>query len=134
MAVNLEGRRLAGLTRISTAVRAAVEEALHRILTPRRSVDVLREVRYFSGRAMTSRAGPRLPRLGGRTCCLLVCPGVPYADMLLQAKVDRDGLIISGRPPHMPEGVTAACGWQLRGLTGLLVCHRDHSSASRLAA
>ena len=44
VAVNLEGRRLAGFTRISTAVRAAVEEALHRILTPRRSVDVLREV------------------------------------------------------------------------------------------
>ncbi len=44
VAVNLEGRRLAGFTRIGTAVRAAVEEALHRILTPRRSVDVLREV------------------------------------------------------------------------------------------
>lgn len=44
MAVNLEGRRLAGFTRIGTTVRAAVEEALHRILTPRRSVDVLREV------------------------------------------------------------------------------------------
>ena len=42
--MNLEGRRLAGFTRIGTAVRAAVEEALHRILTPRRSVDVLREV------------------------------------------------------------------------------------------
>ncbi|KAK9832611.1 hypothetical protein WJX81_003505 [Elliptochloris bilobata] len=50
VAVNLEGRRLAGFTRIGTAVRAAVEEALHRILTPRRSVDILREVRQAKAR------------------------------------------------------------------------------------
>ena len=32
-------------TRVSTAVRAAVEAALTRILTPKRSIDILREVR-----------------------------------------------------------------------------------------
>jgi len=59
VAANLEGRRLASFTRIGTAVRAAVEEALHRILTPRRSIDVLREVRALDG-------GPA--RHGGARC------------------------------------------------------------------
>ena len=38
------GQKLAGFTRISSAVRAAVEGALTRILTPRRSIDVLRDI------------------------------------------------------------------------------------------
>ncbi len=44
---NLEGRALGSLTRVSTAVRTAVEAALTRILTPKRSIDVLREARLF---------------------------------------------------------------------------------------
>lgn len=45
MATSLEGRKLASFTRVSTAVQQAVEEALTRILTPKRSIDVLREVK-----------------------------------------------------------------------------------------
>ena len=50
VAATLEGQRLGSFTRVATAVRAAFEEALTRILTPRRSVDVLREVRAARGR------------------------------------------------------------------------------------
>lgn len=42
---SLEGRALGSLQRVSTAVRAALEQALTRILTPARSIDILREVR-----------------------------------------------------------------------------------------
>ena len=45
VASNLVGKRLESFTRISSAVRKAVEEALTRILTPRRSIDVMREVK-----------------------------------------------------------------------------------------
>ncbi|EFN56873.1 hypothetical protein CHLNCDRAFT_21935 [Chlorella variabilis] len=45
VATSLEGRKLASFTRVSTAVQQAVEEALTRILTPKRSIDVLREVK-----------------------------------------------------------------------------------------
>ena len=45
VAASLEGRKLASFTRVSTAVQQAVEEALTRILTPKRSIDVLREVK-----------------------------------------------------------------------------------------
>lgn len=45
VATSLEGQRLASFTRVSTAVQQAVEEALTRILTPKRSIDVLREVK-----------------------------------------------------------------------------------------
>ena len=38
------GQKLAGFTRISSAVRAAVEGALTRILTPKRSIDILRDI------------------------------------------------------------------------------------------
>ena len=48
---NLEGRALSSLTRVSTAVRAAVEAALTRILTPKRSIDVLREARHLPAAA-----------------------------------------------------------------------------------
>lgn len=41
---NLVGQRLESFTRISSAVRKSVEEALTRILTPQRSIDILREV------------------------------------------------------------------------------------------
>ncbi|GAV83209.1 SRP54 domain-containing protein/SRP54_N domain-containing protein/SRP-alpha_N domain-containing protein [Cephalotus follicularis] len=44
VAASLEGKKLASFTRISSTVQAAMEEALVRILTPRRSIDILREV------------------------------------------------------------------------------------------
>lgn len=44
VAVSLEGKRLASFTRISSTVQAAMEDALVRILTPRRSIDILRDV------------------------------------------------------------------------------------------
>ncbi|WCJ30113.1 signal recognition particle receptor alpha subunit family protein [Euphorbia peplus] len=44
VAASLEGKKLASFTRISTTVQAAMEEALLRILTPRRSIDILRDV------------------------------------------------------------------------------------------
>jgi signal recognition particle receptor subunit alpha len=50
VAASLEGQRLGSFTRVSSAVQSAVEEALTRILTPKRSIDVLREVRESRGR------------------------------------------------------------------------------------
>ena len=47
--VTLVGAALPSLTRVATAVRSVVEAALTRILTPRRSIDVLREVRAARG-------------------------------------------------------------------------------------
>ena len=44
VAAGLVGQKLAGFTRISSAVRAAVEDALTRILTPKRSIDILRDI------------------------------------------------------------------------------------------
>ncbi|XP_022750268.1 signal recognition particle receptor subunit alpha-like isoform X1 [Durio zibethinus] len=44
IAASLEGKKLASFTRISSTVQAAMEEALVRILTPRRSIDILRDV------------------------------------------------------------------------------------------
>ncbi|XP_076942306.1 uncharacterized protein LOC143612132 [Bidens hawaiensis] len=44
VAVSLEGKKLASFTRISSTVQAAMEDALVRILTPRRSIDILRDV------------------------------------------------------------------------------------------
>ncbi|KAL4190212.1 hypothetical protein AMTRI_Chr07g23560 [Amborella trichopoda] len=44
VAASLEGKKLGSFTRISSTVQAAMEEALLRILTPKRSVDILREV------------------------------------------------------------------------------------------
>ncbi len=46
----LEGQALGSLTRVSTAVQQAVEAALTRILTPKRSIDILREVRMFGAK------------------------------------------------------------------------------------
>lgn len=50
MAANLEGQRLSSFTRVSSAVRTAVESALHRILTPRRSIDILRDIALAKAR------------------------------------------------------------------------------------
>lgn len=44
VATSLEGKKLGSFTRISSTVQAAMEEALIRILTPRRSIDILRDV------------------------------------------------------------------------------------------
>ncbi|KAH7569222.1 hypothetical protein ACOSP7_012532 [Xanthoceras sorbifolium] len=44
VATSLEGKKLGSFTRISSTVQAAMEEALVRILTPRRSIDILRDV------------------------------------------------------------------------------------------
>ncbi|XP_071698165.1 uncharacterized protein [Rutidosis leptorrhynchoides] len=44
VAISLEGKKLASFTRISSAVQSAMEDALVRILTPRRSIDILRDV------------------------------------------------------------------------------------------
>ena len=44
VARSLEGRRLASFTSLAATVRAAMEEALTRILTPQRGTDILRDV------------------------------------------------------------------------------------------
>lgn len=44
VAASLEGKKLGSFTRISSTVQAAMEDALIRILTPRRSIDILRDV------------------------------------------------------------------------------------------
>ncbi|PRQ46111.1 putative signal recognition particle protein Ffh [Rosa chinensis] len=44
VAASLEGKKLGSFTRISSTVQGAMEEALVRILTPRRSIDILRDV------------------------------------------------------------------------------------------
>ncbi|GAB2274673.1 hypothetical protein Dimus_009444 [Dionaea muscipula] len=44
VAASLEGKKLASFTRVSSTVQAAMEEALVRILTPKRSIDILRDV------------------------------------------------------------------------------------------
>nr|GMC72116.1 signal recognition particle receptor subunit alpha-like [Ipomoea batatas] len=44
VAASLEGKKQASFTRISSIVKAAMEEALVRILTPKRSIDILRDV------------------------------------------------------------------------------------------
>ncbi|XP_062017011.1 uncharacterized protein LOC133733397 [Rosa rugosa] len=44
VAASLEGKKLGSFTRISSTVQGAMEEALVCILTPRRSIDILRDV------------------------------------------------------------------------------------------
>eukprot|EP00897_Mesotaenium_endlicherianum_P002686 jgi/Mesen1/2445/ME000158S01643 len=44
VATSLVGRKHASFTRMSSTVKAAMEEALQRILTPKRSIDILRDV------------------------------------------------------------------------------------------
>ena len=51
VAKSLEGRRLASFTGVSALVRSALEEAVTRVLSPKRSVDVLAEIRASQARA-----------------------------------------------------------------------------------
>ncbi|PIA54810.1 hypothetical protein AQUCO_00901004v1 [Aquilegia coerulea] len=44
VAASLEGKKMGSFTRISSTVKTAMEEALVRILTPKRSIDILRDV------------------------------------------------------------------------------------------
>ncbi|KAG0491667.1 hypothetical protein HPP92_005065 [Vanilla planifolia] len=44
VSASLEGKKMGSFTRVSSTVQAAMEEALLRILTPKRSVDILRDV------------------------------------------------------------------------------------------
>eukprot|EP00252_Welwitschia_mirabilis_P000706 TRINITY_DN10679_c0_g2_i1.p1 TRINITY_DN10679_c0_g2~~TRINITY_DN10679_c0_g2_i1.p1 ORF type:complete len:586 (-),score=177.50 TRINITY_DN10679_c0_g2_i1:209-1813(-) len=44
VAMSLVGKKLGSFTRVSTTVQVAMEEALIRILTPKRSIDILRDV------------------------------------------------------------------------------------------
>ncbi|XP_068643771.1 uncharacterized protein [Aristolochia californica] len=44
VSVSLEGKKLGSFTRISSTAQNAMEEALLRILTPKRSIDILRDV------------------------------------------------------------------------------------------
>lgn len=44
VAASLEGKKLGSFTRISSTVQSAMEDALVRILTPKRSIDILRDV------------------------------------------------------------------------------------------
>ncbi|CAI9089365.1 OLC1v1023929C1 [Oldenlandia corymbosa var. corymbosa] len=44
VAASLEGKTLASFSRISSTVEATMEEAIVRVLTPRRSIDILRDV------------------------------------------------------------------------------------------
>lgn len=50
VATTLVGKKLGSFTRVSSAVRTAVEEAITRILTPKRSIDVLREAQAARSR------------------------------------------------------------------------------------
>lgn len=45
VAASLQGRKLASFSSLSSMVKSAMEEALTRILTPKRSIDILRDVR-----------------------------------------------------------------------------------------
>ncbi|KAJ8511147.1 hypothetical protein OPV22_001581 [Ensete ventricosum] len=44
VATSLEGKKLGSFTRVSSTVQTAMEDALLRILTPKRSIDILRDV------------------------------------------------------------------------------------------
>ena len=50
VATTLVGKKLGSFTRISSTVRIAVEDAIVRILTPKRSIDVLREAQAARSR------------------------------------------------------------------------------------
>ena len=45
VATSLQGRKLASFSSLHSMVKSAMEEALTRILTPKRSIDILRDVR-----------------------------------------------------------------------------------------
>jgi hypothetical protein len=127
---------LGSFTRVSTAVRSALEEALTRILTPKRSIDVLREVRAVRGRGRpytivfvgvngvgksTNLAkvaywllqnGAKASRSGGARVCVCFV-GKPDADARSPLRV-RESLHAAGAPspcgaarPGQPLPVTA---------------------------
>jgi hypothetical protein len=73
VATTLVGKRLGSFTRVSTAVRTAVEEAITRILTPKRSIDVLRE-------AQAARS-----RYGARICCFSGSGSIVFSVSLPQS-------------------------------------------------
>jgi len=73
VATTLVGKRLGSFTRVSTAVRTAVEEAITRILTPKRSIDVLRE-------AQAARS-----RYGARNCCVSGSGSIAFSVSLPQS-------------------------------------------------
>jgi signal recognition particle receptor subunit alpha len=50
VAASLVGQKLSSFTRVSSAVKAAVEDALVRILTPKKSIDILRGVKESKSR------------------------------------------------------------------------------------
>jgi len=50
VAASLRGRRLASFTSLTRTVKSAMSEALTRVLTPKRSVDVLREIELAKDR------------------------------------------------------------------------------------
>jgi len=50
VAASLVGQKLSSFTRVSSAVRKSVEEALVRILTPKKSIDILRGVKESKAR------------------------------------------------------------------------------------
>jgi len=73
VATTLVGKKLGSFTRVSTAVRTAVEEAITRILTPKRSIDVLRE-------AQAARS-----RYGARNCRVSVSGSIVFTASLAQS-------------------------------------------------
>ena len=52
VAASLEGRRLASFTGVSALVRSAMEDAITRVLSPKRSIDILAEIRANQARAV----------------------------------------------------------------------------------
>lgn len=54
VASTVVGKKLNSFTRVSSAVRTAVEEAITSILTPKRSIDVLREAQQARSRCAFS--------------------------------------------------------------------------------
>lgn len=52
MAASLEGKKLASFTRVSVLVRSAMESAVTRILSPKRSIDILADIRACQARGV----------------------------------------------------------------------------------
>jgi len=63
VASQLIGKQLGSFTRVSTTVKSAMEEALTRILTPKRRIDILREVQAVRASCLTPRADLVLTRV-----------------------------------------------------------------------
>ena len=52
VAASLEGKKLASLTGVTSLVRFAMESAVTRILSPKRSVDILADIKASKARGM----------------------------------------------------------------------------------